>query len=236
MNSIDILYIVSGFLIFVAIIISLLAQTTVYSTYNKYSQMPCSLGLNGGQLAEKLCSEKNLPLRINKITGNLSDNYNSKDKSLNISMQNYSSNSVAALAIVAHEFGHALQDDENYAPLKIRQVAIKISNIASRFLMPFLIGSILLSIFVGMAGTVMLGVIVIAYALALIANLVTLPVEINASKRAKAILNSIITDPQEQQAVAKMLKSAAMTYVAAMFVSLVYFLRFLSLFLISRQD
>lgn len=231
-----ILYYISGFLILIAIIVALFAQTSVYSTYNKYSKMQSSLNMTGGQLAEKLCAEKNLPLRINTIGGNLSDNYNSKDKSLNISAQNYSSNSIAALAIVAHEFGHALQDDEEYAPLKIRQIAIKVSNVASRFLLPFLLISIILSIFVGMAGSIMLGVVVIIYALALIANLVTLPVEINASNRAKAILNEMITDSEEQKAVAKMLKAAAMTYVAALFVSLVYFLRFLSLFLISKRD
>ena len=231
-----ILYYISGFLIFVVIIIALVAQSSVQSAYSKYSQMPSSLNMTGGQLAEKLCAEKNLPLRINTIGGNLSDNYNSKDKSLNISAQNYSSNSIAALAIVAHEFGHALQDDEEYAPLKIRQIAIKASNVASRFLLPFLLISIILSIFVGMAGTIMLGVVVIIYALALIANLVTLPVEINASNRAKAILNEMVTDSEEQKAVAKMLRAAAMTYVAATFVSLVYFLRFLSLFLISKRD
>ena len=236
MDWATIIYYVSGFLIFVVIIIALVAQSSVQSTYSKYSQMPSSLNLTGGQLAEKLCAEKNLPLRINTIGGNLSDNYNSKDKSLNISAQNYSSNSIAALAVVAHEFGHALQDDEEYAPLKIRQIAIKVSNVASRFLLPFLLISIILSIFVGMAGTIMLGVVVIIYALALIANLVTLPVEINASNRATAILNEMITDSEEQKAVAKMLKAAAMTYVAALFVSLVYFLRFLSLFLISKRD
>lgn len=236
MDWATIIYYVSGFLIFVVIIIALVAQSSVQSAYSKYSQMPSSLNLTGGKLAEKLCAEKNLPLRINTIGGNLSDNYNSKDKSLNISAQNYSSNSIAALAIVAHEFGHALQDDEEYAPLKIRQIAIKVSNVASRFLLPFLLISIILSIFVGMAGTIMLGVVVIIYALALIANLVTLPVEINASNRAKAILNEMVTDSEEQKAVAKMLRAAAMTYVAATFVSLVYFLRFLSLFLISKRD
>lgn len=236
MDWATIIYYVSGFLIFVVIIIALVAQSSVQSAYSKYSQMPSSLNLTGRQLAEKLCAEKKLPLRINTIGGNLSDNYNSKDKSLNISAQNYSSNSIAALAIVAHEFGHALQDDEEYAPLKIRQIAIKVSNVASRFLLPFLLISIILSIFVGMAGTIMLGVVVIIYALALIANLVTLPVEINASNRAKAILNEMVTDSEEQKAVAKMLKAAAMTYVAALFVSLVYFLRFLSLFLISKRD
>lgn len=231
-----ILYYISGFLILIAIIVALFAQTSVHSAYNKYSKMQSSLNMTGGQLAEKLCAQNNMLLQINTVGGSLSDHYNSKDKRLNISQANYNSSSVAALAVVAHEFGHALQDEQGYAPLKIRQIAVKVSNAASRFLLPFVLFSILLSIFVGMAGTIMLGVVVVVYALSLIANLVTLPVEIDASNRAKAILNEMTTDPQEQKAVAKMLKAAAMTYVAATFVSLVYFLRFLGLFLISKQD
>ena len=133
MDWATIIYYVSGFLIFVVIIIALVAQSSVQSAYSKYSQMPSSLNLTGGQLAEKLCAQNNMLLQINTVGGSLSDHYNSKDKSLNISQANYNSSSVAALAVVAHEFGHALQDEQGYAPLKIRQIAVKVSNAASRF-------------------------------------------------------------------------------------------------------
>lgn len=230
------LYIISGFLIFVAIIITMVAQIKVSNAYDKYSKQTSSLGITGQMLAYKLCEQNNLQLTVRACSGRLTDHYNSKDKSINISQENYNSTSVASLAIVAHEFGHALQDQQGYAPLKIRQVAIKLSSFASTLLLPFLIISILLSIFIGYAGTIMLFVIVVVYGLILFANLVTLPVEIDASKRAKVMLNDMITDENEMVGVKKMLNSAAMTYVASMLVSFVYFLRFLSLFLMSKRD
>lgn len=230
------LYIISGFLIFVVIIVAIVAQAKVYSAYDKYSKKTSSLGLTGQMLAQKLCEQNNLALTIRSCNGKLSDHYNPKDKSINISQENFNSSSVASIAIVAHEFGHAMQDQEEYAPLKIRQFAIKVSSFASKALLPFLIVSILLSIFIGYVGTIMLFVVVVVYGLSLFVNLVTLPVEIDASNRAKVMLGEMITDEEEQKSVKKMLSAAAMTYVASMLVSLVYFLRFLSLFLMSRRD
>lgn len=230
------LYVISGFLIFVVIIVAVTSQSKVCSSYNKYSKMVCSLNLSGREFAEKLCQMAGLSLTVNAVGGTLSDHYNSKDKSLNISSANLNSNSVASLAIIAHEFGHALQDQEEYAPLKIRQFAIKISSFVSAILMPFLLVSILLSIFIGYAGTIMLFVLVLVYALSLFINLVTLSVEVDASNRAKKMLSTMISDEEEQKAMSNMLSAAAMTYVASMLVSLVYFLRFLSLFLMSRRD
>ena len=230
------LYIISGFLIFVVIIVAIVAQAKVYSAYDKYSKKTSSLGLTGQMLAQKLCEQNNLALTIRSCNGKLSDHYNPKDKSINISQENFNSSSVASIAIVAHEFGHVMQDQEEYAPLKIRQFAIKVSSFASKALLPFLIVSILLSIFIGYVGTIMLFVVVVVYGLSLFVNIVTLPVEIDASNRAKAMLGEMITDEEEQKGVKKMLSAAAMTYVASMLVSLVYFLRFLSLFLMSRRD
>ncbi len=230
------LYVISGFLIFVVIIVAIVAQAKVYSAYDKYSKKTSSLGLTGQMLAQKLCEQNNLALTIRSCSGKLSDHYNPKDKSINISQENFNSSSVASIAIVAHEFGHAMQDQEEYAPLKIRQFAIKVSSFASKALLPFLIFSILLSIFIGYAGTIMLFVLVLVYALSLFINLVTLSVEVDASNRAKKMLSTMISDEEEQKAMSNMLSAAAMTYVASMLVSLVYFLRFLSLFLMSRRD
>lgn len=230
------LYIISGFLIFVVIIVAIVAQAKVYSAYDKYSKKTSSLGLTGQMLAQKLCEQNNLALTIRSCNGKLSDHYNPKDKSINISQENFNSSSVASIAIVAHEFGHAMQDQEEYAPLKIRQFAIKVSSFASKALLPFLIVSILLSIFIGYVGTIMLFVLVLVYALSLFINLATLSVEVDASNRAKKMLSTMISDEEEQKAMSNMLSAAAMTYVASMLVSLVYFLRFLSLFLMSRRD
>lgn len=230
------LYVISGFLIFVVIIVAIVAQAKVYSAYDKYSKKTSSLGLTGQMLAQKLCEQNNLALTIRSCNGKLSDHYNPKDKSINISQENFNSSSVASIAIVAHEFGHAMQDQEEYAPLKIRQFAIKVSSFASKALLPFLIVSILLSIFIGYVGTIMLFVLVLVYALSLFINLATLSVEVDASNRAKKMLSTMISDEEEQKAMSNMLSAAAMTYVASMLVSLVYFLRFLSLFLMSRRD
>ena len=230
------IYYISGILIFVAILISLFAQIKVQSTYEKYSKEKSSLNTTGGDFAKKLSIEQGLQLNINTCSGKLSDHYNSKDKSLNISAENYNSDSVASLAVVAHEFGHAMQDNEQYVPLKIRQLVIKTSNLISKWLMPLIIISAILSLFVGLAGTIILAVMVGVYAISLLANLVTLPVEINASKRAMVLINQMNVSEDEKSKMKQMLSAAAMTYVAALLVSLVYFLRFLSLFLLTRRD
>lgn len=230
------IYYISGILIFVAILISLFAQIKVQSTYEKYSKGKSSLNITGGDFAKKLSIEQGLQLNINTCSGKLSDHYNSKDKSLNISAENYNSDSVASLAVVAHEFGHAMQDNEHYAPLKIRQLVIKTSNLISKWLMPLIIISAILSLFVGLAGTIILAVMVGVYAISLLANLVTLPVEINASKRAMVLINQMNVSEDEKSKMKQMLSAAAMTYLAATLLSLVYFLRFLSLFLLTRRD
>ena len=164
--------------------------------------------------------------------------YNPKDKSLNISEANYHGTSVSAHAIVAHEFGHAMQDAKNYAPLKIRQFVIKTSNFVSKLLMPLLILGILLQIFLfsSIAGSLVIYISVALYGVSVIASLVTLPVEYNASSRAKKILigmGSVSED--EVKGTDAVLNAAALTYVASLLLSLAYFLRFLFLLLAIRD-
>ena len=236
MNFEIIVYYIYGILIVFSILIAVIAQLKVQSAYSKFSQEKSSLNLTGGELAKKLAQDSGLFLNINTCNGTLSDHYNSKDKSLNISQGNYNSDSIAAISVVAHEFGHALQDSEDYFPLKLRQFAIKVSNFASRFLILFIIVSIILSLFIGMAGSILTLALVIIYGLSLIANFVTLPVELNASKRAKQILSSMVVTREENDKVKKMLSAAAMTYTASLLVSLAYFLRFLSIFMLTRRD
>ncbi len=237
MDWVYFLYGISGLLIFICLIVSVVAQTKVYNAYNEYTKISSSLNMTGAQLAEKLALEHGLKLKIKTCKGKLTDHYNPTDKSLNISSQNYNSNSIASLAIVAHEFGHALQDAQSYKPLKLRQIAIKVSNFASGMLLPLIIISVILSIFVGFIGLYMLLAICVVYGLAVVVNLITLPVETNASARAKEILFAQIADPEEQAGITKMLSAAAMTYLASLLVSIVYFLRFLLIFLLSsRRD
>ena len=194
--------------------------------------------MTGRELAEKLSQDNNLGLTVRECQGSLTDHYDPRDKSINISQSNFNNNSIASQAIVAHEFGHAMQDAEGYAPYKVRQVVVKVSNLVSRMLMPLLIIGILLQVFLmGIAGSLVIYISVAIYAVAVIANLVTLPVEINASSRAKDMLVRIGAGSDEEvQATDKVLNAAALTYVASLMVSLAYFLRFLFLLLMWRRD
>lgn len=231
-------YILSGVAIIISVIIALVAQVKVNNAFNKYKDVPSSLNMTGRELAEKLSQDNNLGLVVRECQGSLTDHYDPRDKSINISQSNFNNNSIASQAIVAHEFGHAMQDAEGYAPYKVRQVVVKVSNLVSRMLMPLLIIGILLQVFLmGIAGSLVIYISVAIYAVAVIANLVTLPVEINASSRAKDMLVRIGAGSDEEvQATDKVLNAAALTYVASLMVSLAYFLRFLFLLLMWRRD
>ncbi len=231
-------YILSGVAIIISVIIALVAQVKVNNAFNKYKDVPSSLNMTGRELAEKLSQDNNLGLTVRECQGSLTDHYDPRDKSINISQSNFNNNSIASQAIVAHEFGHAMQDAEGYAPYKVRQVVVKVSNLVSRMLMPLLIIGIVLQVFLmGIAGSLVIYISVAIYAVAVIANLVTLPVEINASSRAKDMLVRIGAGSDEEvQATDKVLNAAALTYVASLMVSLAYFLRFLFLLLMWRRD
>ena len=231
-------YILSGVAIIISVITALVAQVKVNNAFNKYKDVPSSLNMTGRELAEKLSQDNNLGLIVRECQGSLTDHYDPRDKSINISQSNFNNNSIASQAIVAHEFGHAMQDAEGYAPYKVRQVVVKVSNLVSRMLMPLLIIGILLQVFLmGIAGSLVIYISVAIYAVAVIANLVTLPVEINASSRAKDMLVRIGAGSDEEvQATDKVLNAAALTYVASLMVSLAYFLRFLFLLLMWRRD
>ncbi len=231
-------YIVCGFAILIAIIIALSAQGKVTSAFNKYKNIPSSLDITGAELAERLAQEHGLNITIGSCRGTLSDHYNSATKTLNISQPNYNSKSLAAHAIVAHEFGHALQDKQGYKALKVRQAVIKTSNFVSSLLVPMLvIGLIMNLVFFMSAGSILIYVYVGIYAISVVASLVTLPVEFNASKRAKVLLQEMgLTSDEEKRGVDNLLNAAAMTYVASLLVSLAYFLRMLFLLLAITRD
>lgn len=231
-------YILSGVAILVSVIIALVAQVKVNNAFNEYKDVPSSLDMTGAELAEKLSQDNNLGLIVRQCKGTLTDHYDPRDKSINISQSNFNNKSIASQAIVAHELGHALQDAEGYLPYKTRQIVVKVSNLVSRMLMPLLIVGILLQfLFFMLAGSIIIYASVIIYAVAVIANLVTLPVEINASSRAKDMLVRIgCASEEEVKATDKVLNAAALTYVASLMVSLAYFLRFLFLLLMWEKD
>lgn len=233
-------YIISGFLILLAIIMSLVCEVKVNNAYNHFKEVDSSLDMTGAEFARKLAHENNLDLTIRMCEGKLSDHYNPKDKSLNISKENYYGRSIASHSIVAHEFGHALQDAKNYKPLKVRQAVIKISNFTSTLFLPILLIGIFLELFLMIpnVGNIIIFSMVGIYGISVIASLVTLPVEYNASKRAKKILqNNEYFKEEEMRGVDAVLNSAALTYVASLFLSLAYFLRIIfRLLIIFRRD
>ena len=231
-------YIICTCAIIVTIFIALLAETKVQGAFSKYSKVASSLDLTGEELALKLASEQGVNIKIGECSGNLTDHYDPTNKMLVISQGNYYSKSIASQAIVSHEFGHALQDAEGYAPLRIRTLTIKISNFVSRLLMPVILIGILFEflLFTGV-GRIIIYAYVGLYTFSVLVSLATLPVEYNASKRAKKLLVGIGVSSQEEVAATDdLLNSAALTYVASLLVSTAYLFRILLLLFMNRRN
>jgi len=208
-----------------AIILMMITQGYVSSAYKKWSQVMGRSRLTGAQAAQRLISAGGLNVEVDAIRGNLTDNYDPRQKTLHLSQGVYDSPSVAALAIAAHELGHAMQDRDAYFPLRLRAAMVPAVNIGSY------LGWIL--IFIGlilrMTNLAWLGVLVFSGG-ALFA-LATLPVELNASARAKALLTTsgLIVGEDERHGVNKVLNAAALTYVAGLVTAVMQLLYFVSL-------
>ena len=232
-------YICAGALLIVAIIVALVAQIKVESTYSTYSKVAGKSGLTGAQLAQKITEAAGVDVAINKINGKLTDHYDPTNKVLNLSASNYDGTSVAALGVVAHECGHCLQDAKGYSLFKVRQGVVKTTNFLSKLLMPLLIVGLILDLMYigGVTGMVFIWVAVGFYALSVLANLATLPVELDASNRALNMPKGFeVMDSVELKQTKQVLSAAALTYLAALLVSLGYFLRFLFLALSLSKD
>lgn len=208
-----------------AFILMLIAQGYVNGAYKKWSQVRAATGLTGSQAAERLISAGGLNVDVDQIRGNLTDNYDPRQKILHLSQGVFNSPSVAAVAIAAHELGHAMQDQDGYFPLRLRAAMVPAVNIGSY------LGWIL--IFIGLilrlTNLAWLGVLVFSGG-ALFA-LATLPVEINASSRAKALLTTsgIIVGDDERKGVNNVLNAAALTYIAGLVTAIMQLLYFISM-------
>lgn len=216
------------------LILSAWASAKVNTTYTKYDTVPNKSRMTGYDTAVRLMQRHGVTdISVNRVSGRLTDHYNPTKKQVNLSASTYGSASVAAVAVAAHEIGHVMQKKENYFPYLVRKVLVPITNIGSRLALPLILVGVLLDIFLwGATGTPygvwMMYAGIALYGLSTLFMLVTLPVEFNASNRAKKMLvqEGILTK-EELPAVKKVLSAAAMTYVASLLVSLVYFLRFL---------
>ena len=209
-----------------AMLIALLAQINVSSTFNRYSRLASRRGLTGAQAAEAVLRAYGVyDVRIERVAGRLSDHYDPRSNVIRLSDAVYGSSSVASLGVAAHEAGHAVQYAQGYGPIRLRTAIIPICNIGSQ-----------LSILLIVLGLIfyfpaLFGVGVILFAVAVVGQVVTLPVEFNASSRAMASLRDTgLLDEQELRGARKVLTAAAMTYVAALLVSIAQLLRFLLAF------
>lgn len=223
MYYVDYTYII---LVLPAVIFSLWASSRVNSTFKKYSKEHNMRGITGAQAARTVLDSNGLHnVAIEQISGDLTDHYDPKTNVIRLSDSVYNSTSTAAIGVACHEAGHAVQHAENYAPVKIRTAIVPITNIGSKLSMPLIILGIVLSgfgsIFIQLA---YLGVI--CFSACVVFQLVTLPTEFNASNRAlKAIESSHLLNDSEQKSAKKVLSAAAMTYVAALAVSVMQLLR-----------
>ncbi len=219
-------------LVLPALLLSLWAGNRVNSTFRKYSRHSTSRGMTGAQAAhEVLRSNGVFNVRIERVSGNLTDHYDPRDNVIRLSDSVYDQSSPAAIGVAAHEAGHAVQYATNYAPIKLRSAIVNITNIASKLSMPLIIISLLLmSVEILLPFQELLYYVAIlgvfAFGLSVVFQLITLPTEYNASRRAlRAIEDTRILTAEEQKAAKKVLSAAALTYVAALAVSLAQFLR-----------
>lgn len=214
-----------------ALLLAIWAQVQVKTTYRKYSRVPNSRGMTGAYAAQAVLNFYGITdVRIEQVSGNLTDHYDPRSKVIRLSDGVYNSSTVAAIGIACHEAGHAAQHAENYAPIKIRNAIIPVCNIGSTIGIPLaLIGwifSFSILIYVGLG----------LYAAVFIFQVATLPVEFNASRRAiKVIDETQLLRDDEIGGAKKVLAAAAMTYVASMIVSLANLLRLLLRFS-NRRD
>lgn len=215
------------------LIISGAASFYVKSTFNKYNEIKSKKNVTGTDAAAYILRSQSIhDVGIQQISGNLTDNYNSANKTLSLSESTARSTSVAAIGVAAHECGHAVQDATGYFPLRVRHAIVPIANIGSTAAIPIIILGVLLG---GNSFLINLGII--AFSLALVFQIVTLPVEFNASLRAVKILgDGGLLAEDELPAVKKVLFAAALTYVAAAISTFLQLLRLILLFGGRRND
>ena len=230
----DLTYVI---LVLPCLILSIWASSNVNSTFKKYAKQLSSRRITGAQAAQRVLSANGVSgVRIERISGNLTDHFDPKTNVIRLSDSVYDATSTAAIGVACHEAGHAVQYAENYGPIKLRAAIVPITNIGSRLAMPL----ILLGILFAAGESVSFGFVyagIACFGLSVVFQLVTLPVEFNASRRAmNAIETAGILTESEQRGARKTLTAAALTYVAATAVALAQLLRLLVIFGGRRRD
>lgn len=221
-------------LVFVGAVLAMWASARVKSTYSKYSKVRSMTGMTGAEAAKKLLKSQGIyDVTVREVKGNLTDHYDPRSKTVNLSESVYGSASVAAVSVAAHECGHAIQDQVGYVPLKLRAAIVPVANIGSQAAWPL----ILIGVFIGGMGSPLVSIGILLFSIAVIFQLVTLPVEFNASHRAVVLLDQVgILSGDEVGQTRKVLNAAALTYVASLAASVLQLLRLVILFGGRRGD
>lgn len=219
-------------LVLIGAVLSMWASGRVQSTFQKYSRVRSVSGITGAEAAKRLLHSQGIyDVAVRSVKGNLSDHYDPRTKTVNLSESVYSQTSVAAIGVAAHECGHAMQDNMGYAPLKLRGAFVPVANFGSKLSWPL----ILIGLLMGMSPLLQVGIWM--FTLAVLFQLITLPVEFNASGRAVRLLGDVgILQGKEVDQTRKVLSAAALTYVAAAAASILQLLRLVILFGGRRND
>ena len=218
-------------LVLPCVILSMWASANVNSTFRKYSAQLSSRRITGAQAAQRVLMANGVQgVKIQRISGNLTDHYDPKTNVIRLSDNVFDNTSTAAIGVACHEAGHAVQYAQSYAPIKLRAAVIPVTNLGSRLAMPLILIGLLLS-YLGNFSYLLVYAGIACFGLSLVFQLVTLPVEFNASRRAmEAISSGNLLTVEEQKGARKTLTAAALTYVAATATALAQLLRLLVLF------
>ena len=221
-------------LVMIGVVICLLASAKMNSTFSKYSRVRSHSGMTGKEAAEALLHREGIyDVRVEYVAGNLTDHYDPRSKVLRLSDAIYQQTSVAAIGVAAHECGHAIQHARGYAPLSIRSALVPVANFGSSIAWPLIIIGLIMN---SQTSQLFLNLGVIAFSMAVLFQIVTLPVEFNASRRALKILgNTGMLYPDEVRETRKVLTAAALTYVAGAASAILQLLR-LIMISNSRRD
>lgn len=223
------------FLVLIGVVICLIASARVKMSFAKYDKVRSMAGLTGAQAAERMLNMSGIhDVQVQHVSGNLTDHYDPRNKTLNLSDSVYNSMSIAAIGVAAHECGHAIQHQEEYAPLRVRSAIVPVANIGSTLSWPLILVGLF---FNSSMGSLLITIGIWAFSLAVLFQLVTLPVEFDASARALRYLDNTGTLSEEElRGTKKVLKAAALTYVASAAAALLQLLRLVLLFGGRRRD
>lgn len=221
-------------LVMIGVVICLLASAKMNSTFSKYSRVRSHSGMTGKEAAEALLHREGIyDVRVEYVAGNLTDHYDPRSKVLRLSDATYQQTSVAAIGVAAHECGHAIQHARGYAPLSIRSALVPVANFGSSIAWPLIIIGLIMN---SQTSQLFLNLGVIAFSMAVLFQIITLPVELNASRRALKILgNTGMLYPDEVRETRKVLTAAALTYIAGAASAILQLLR-LIMISNSRRD